>query len=95
MIYLNGFLRSRLVEIAKKRIKNDMSHAIHHTLRVMNLGETIAKAEKADLDVVIPAALFHDLIVSKGRKKAKAILKKAHSKPARSCKVLWAIQRTR
>jgi len=56
--------RRKLISITKKRIVgDDYSHDINHTLRVLGLSEMIAKKEKADLDVVTPAALFHDLIV--------------------------------
>jgi len=37
------------------------SHAFNHTERVFNLAVTIAKAEKADLDIIKAAALLHDI----------------------------------
>lgn len=43
-------------------VSHDPSHDISHALRVMSLARTIAKAEKADQDIVIPAALFHDIV---------------------------------
>lgn len=55
--------RDRLIVIASERYaKNDSSHDIDHALRVLSLSEKIARAEKADLDVIIPASLFHDVI---------------------------------
>ena len=52
-----------LIRIAKSKLKfHDPSHDISHALRVMSLARTIAKAEKADRDIVIPAALFHDIV---------------------------------
>lgn len=57
-------LRKKLTAIAKARqIKDDPSHDFQHILRVVNLAEKIAKEEKADLDIIIAAALFHDIIV--------------------------------
>lgn len=52
-----------LIRIAKSKLKfHDPSHDISHALRVMSLARAIAKAEKADQDIVIPAALFHDIV---------------------------------
>lgn len=48
---------------AKLQIKTDPSHDWQHILRVTNLAEMIGSREKADLDILIPAALFHDIIV--------------------------------
>lgn len=57
-------LRSKLIEIARREISNtDVSHDIYHALRVLSNAETIAKAENADLEILTPAALFHDLVV--------------------------------
>jgi len=59
-------LKENLVNIAKKKqIKDDPSHDFQHVLRVANLAERIAEFEKADLDIVIPAALFHDSVIYK------------------------------
>lgn len=61
---MNKKLRNQLIEIAMERIPNtDVSHDFEHALRVLTNAERIAKKEKADLDIIIPAALFHDLIV--------------------------------
>ncbi len=60
---MNTKLKEKLIAIAYKRIgKDDPSHDIEHALRVMKNAETIAKNEKGDLDIVIPSALFHDLV---------------------------------
>ena len=57
-------LKEKLVKIMKKRqTKDDPSHDFQHILRVTNVAEKIAKKEKADLDIVIAAALFHDIVV--------------------------------
>lgn len=61
---MNKKLEAELLRIAEeKQTKSDPSHDFQHALRVRNLAVRIAVAEKADLDVVIPAALFHDIIV--------------------------------
>jgi len=60
---MNQLLKERLVSIAKNKMsQKDPSHDINHALRVLALSEKIAKAENADLDIVIPAAIFHDVI---------------------------------
>jgi len=57
-------LKQKLIEIAKQRISNkDPSHDFGHTMRVLDNALLIAKYEGGDLDVIIPAALFHDLVV--------------------------------
>jgi uncharacterized protein len=61
---MNRGLKNRLLAIARQEIKgDDPSHDFEHALRVMKNVEIIAKREGGDLDVIIPAALFHDLIV--------------------------------
>lgn len=42
---------------------DDPSHDIHHVIRVCGLAETIAKEENGDMDIVIAAALLHDIVV--------------------------------
>jgi uncharacterized protein len=37
------------------------SHGLDHVLRVVYLCEVIGKAEKADMGILFPAALFHDI----------------------------------
>jgi uncharacterized protein len=57
-------LKNRLFTIAEeKQTKEDPSHDFQHILRVTNLAQKIAIIEGADIDVVIPAALFHDCVV--------------------------------
>ncbi len=61
---MNKKLKDRLTEIARERqVKGDPSHDFHHVMRVLHLAIKIAKKEKADLEVVIPAILFHDTVV--------------------------------
>ena len=57
-------LRNELIKIAESRISNsDVSHDFEHALRVLANAEKIAKEEAGDFEVIIPAALFHDLVV--------------------------------
>jgi uncharacterized protein len=56
-------LRAKLIQAVEARLANDPSHDLGHVLRVLRLAEKIAAAEGGDLDVLIPAALFHDVIV--------------------------------
>ena len=67
-------LRDILLKLARENVAlaNDPSHDMLHTLRVLANAEKIAAEEGADLDIVIPAALFHDAIVyPKNSEKAK------------------------
>lgn len=60
---MNVQLRERLINITKEKIRSDdPSHDILHILRVLANAEYIANKEGGDLDIVIPGALFHDLI---------------------------------
>jgi len=57
-------LRERLISLAREKVsKDDISHDVQHSLRVLALAEEIARDENADIDVIIPAALFHDIVV--------------------------------
>ena len=61
---MNQKLRKKLIQIAENRISDeDKSHDFEHALRVLANVECIAKSEKGDFDIVIPSALFHDLVV--------------------------------
>ncbi len=61
---MNNTLRNLLITIAKEKIPNtDVSHDVHHALRVLSNAEMIAKEEGGDLDIIVPAALFHDIVV--------------------------------
>lgn len=61
---MKKILTDQLIEIAReKQVKDDPSHDFNHVLRVLYLAEKIAKKEKADPEVVIPAAIFHDIVV--------------------------------
>lgn len=58
-------LRKKLLNVAESKMAQlkDPSHDINHTLRVLSLAEKIAIKDKADLDIVIASAIFHDVIV--------------------------------
>ncbi len=63
---MNTSLKNKLLKIAEdKQIKDDPSHDFQHSLRVLNLAIKIGESVNADLDVIIPAALFHDVVVYK------------------------------
>ncbi|MFA6437379.1 MAG: HD domain-containing protein [Candidatus Paceibacterota bacterium] len=56
-------LRNKLINIAKDKITNhDRSHDFYHALRVLNNAEGIVEYEGGDLDIIVPAALFHDIV---------------------------------
>lgn len=56
-------LKEKLVDIARENMPTiDPSHDINHTLRVLAISEKIAMAENADFDIIVPSALFHDVI---------------------------------
>ncbi|MGC8585964.1 MAG: HD domain-containing protein [Candidatus Micrarchaeia archaeon] len=97
-------LKHKLIEIAKKNIKNDPSHDFNHAMRVLKNAEMLGRIYHADMDVLIPAALFHDLIVyDKGSEKSKyeheesarmalRILRKLHYNPEKLDKIKYAIE---
>lgn len=61
---MNKQLKNKLLAIAKREIKeDDPSHDFEHAVRVLKNAEMIAKKEGGDTDIIIPAALFHDLVV--------------------------------
>jgi uncharacterized protein len=61
---MKGDLKNKLIKIAQERqVKDDPSHDFQHIIRVLNLAEKIGRSVKADQDIIIPAALFHDTIV--------------------------------
>lgn len=91
---MNKSLKEQLIAIAKKKIMtHDRSHDFEHALRVLNNALQIAKREGGDLDVIVPAALFHDIVcyqkhhpkskfsADESAKIAKEILKKIEEFP--------------
>jgi uncharacterized protein len=55
-------LNLRIVQTKLARRK-DPSHDIFHIKRVLFLAKFIGEREGGDLDIVVPAAIFHDVIV--------------------------------
>jgi len=47
---------------AKKRIENDPAHDFEHTIRVYKNAQKICKKEKANENLVLSAALLHDIV---------------------------------
>ncbi len=61
---MNAELKNKLLKIARKKIsREDVSHDFEHALRVLSNAEKIAREEDCDLDIIVPSALLHDLIV--------------------------------
>ena len=57
-------IRNKLINIAKEKIgSDDSAHDFSHAMRVLKNVELIAKHENADLEILIPAAIFHDIII--------------------------------
>ncbi len=60
---MNLSLRDSLFVAAEQRISHDdPSHDFLHACRVTRMAERIAETENADLDIIVPAALFHDVV---------------------------------
>jgi uncharacterized protein len=60
---MNRKLRATLISVAEQNISTgDPAHDFQHALRVLALTDRIAKAENADVDILVPASLFHDII---------------------------------
>lgn len=85
--------------------RHDAGHDFSHVLRVATLAGRIAKDERADMEIVLPAALLHDIApqdkssVDKRKNSADAstemathILKNQGFPPEKSEKILYAIR---
>jgi len=96
---MDDVLKDKLVALASDKIMNkDTSHDFRHALRVLANAEMIAGYEKADMDIVVPAALFHDMVVypknspkskksaDESAEKAQKILTKINSFPREKIK---------
>ena len=62
---------SWLDEISSLYRKADPAHDFSHILRVCRIARKIGQEEKADMKVLLPAALLHDLESKKGLKSGK------------------------
>lgn len=57
-------LKQVLIKIAEElQSRSDPSHDFQHVLRVLNLSLKLAKKTNADIDIIIPAVLFHDIVI--------------------------------
>ena len=73
-----------LDEISSLYRKADPAHDFSHILRVCKLARKIGQEEKADMRVLLPAALLHDLESKKGLKSGKEPSGQASASAARS-----------
>ena len=56
-------LENHLIEIAKAKISDDdPSHDMLHAMKVLETVKYLSSKEGGDLDVLVPAALFHDVV---------------------------------
>lgn len=56
-------IEKHLIGIAKEKVDNtDPSHDIYHVIRVLNNVKYIKMREGGDLDILVPFAIFHDVI---------------------------------
>jgi uncharacterized protein len=56
--------KEELIAICKELAsKDDPAHDFLHLLRVLGNAERISQIEGGDLDIIIPAALFHDIVI--------------------------------
>lgn len=61
---MNEELKEELFTLAEEQqTKGDPSHDFEHIRRVASLAEKIGRSVDADMDILIPSALFHDSIV--------------------------------
>ena len=61
---MNKELEDELKRISKKEISNDdPSHDFSHALRVLKNSKKLQIEEGGNLDIIVPASLFHDIIV--------------------------------
>ena len=63
MMFMNDKMIETLLDEAERHlIGSDVAHDLLHLKRVMRNAVYIAEREGADLEVVIPAAIFHDIV---------------------------------
>ena len=57
-------LRRTLLEVSRETLRrHDPAHDFGHALRVLKLCEHLGRSEHGDLEILIPAALFHDAVM--------------------------------
>jgi len=52
---------ARMIEHVRAALQGSGAHGFDHTLRVVGLCETLGARESADMTILIPAAVFHDI----------------------------------
>lgn len=61
---MNTEQKDELTRLAQANIGDgDPSHDYLHACRVLHLAERVAAEEGGDLDIIVPAALFHDIVM--------------------------------
>lgn len=98
---MNANLKNKLIKIARRKIiDTDVSHDFEHTLRVLANAEKIAVQKNADIDIIVSAALFHDIVnypkndrrtkysTDESSKVAKKILKKIPEFPKKKIEMV-------
>jgi uncharacterized protein len=65
-------MQQMIIKRVERMLKGrDPAHDFHHIMRVYKNAEMIGKSEGTDMEVLLPAALLHDLVVySKGSAKS-------------------------
>ncbi len=53
--------REKIIAFVQDALSSSGSHGFDHVMRVTRLCEFIGKKEQADMDILVPAALFHDI----------------------------------
>lgn len=62
-INIENRIEKNLIRICKERMGNtDPSHDIYHAIRVLNTVKYIKEIEGGDLEILVPSAIFHDVI---------------------------------
>jgi len=59
---MNDTIESLLLSLIEKEMTQDLAHDINHVLRVVKTAKVLALREKANLQVVLPAAYLHDCV---------------------------------
>jgi uncharacterized protein len=64
-------LKAYVIKEVSKDKRRNFAHGLDHLLRVYRIGMSIGRKENADLDVLGPALLLHDIIRPIGERKEK------------------------
>src|SRR3972149_4527629 len=82
---MDARLEAKLVRTARQQVGNqDPAHDFLHSLRVLGNAKMISQKEGGDLDIIIPSALFHDIVAyPKDHKLARTSAKRSALKTAK------------